>query len=105
VERARIVLLAAEGRQDLEIAAELNITNQKSARWRKRFLQLGLAGLEKDASRPGRQRTITAETIRAVVDKTTQEKPLNATHWSTRCREQSVDPCRRMSGSSSESSP
>ena len=37
VERARIVLLAAEGKTDLEIAVRLNITNQKAARWRKRF--------------------------------------------------------------------
>ena len=39
VERARVVLLAAAGKQDLEIAAELGITNQKAARWRKRFLK------------------------------------------------------------------
>lgn len=38
VERAKIVLLAAAGRQDLEIAAELRISNQKAARWRKRFM-------------------------------------------------------------------
>lgn len=36
IERARIVLLAAEGKTDLEIAASLNISNQKAARWRKR---------------------------------------------------------------------
>ena len=53
VERARVVLLAAAGKQDLEIAAEIGISNQKAARWRKRFLKLGLAGLEKDAPRPG----------------------------------------------------
>src|ERR1039457_1677257 len=54
VERARVVLLAAAGKQDLEIAAEIGISNQKAARWRKRFLRMGLAGLEKDAPRPGR---------------------------------------------------
>ena len=52
VERARIVLLAAEGRQDAQIAEQLSLPRQKAARWRKRFLALGLAGLEKDA--PGR---------------------------------------------------
>ena len=90
VERARIVLMAAAGKQDLEIAAALNITNQKASRWRKRFLELGLAGLEKDAPRPGRQRTITAETVRSIVDKTTQEKPAQATHWSTRTMAKAV---------------
>jgi len=84
VERARVVLLAAAGKQDLEIAAEVGISNQKVARWRKRFLKLGLAGLEKDASRPGRKPTITAAQVQEVVRKTTPEKPANATHWSTR---------------------
>jgi transposase len=84
VERARVVLLAAAGKQDLEIAAEVGISNQKAARWRKRFLKLGLAGLEKDAPRPGRTPTITPAKVQEVVRKTTQEKPPNATHWSTR---------------------
>ena len=42
VERAKLVLLAATGQTDLEIAATLRISNQKAARWRKRFLSLGL---------------------------------------------------------------
>ena len=84
VERARIVLLAAAGKQDLEIAAEVGISNQKAARWRNRFLEMGLAGLEKDAPRPGRTPTITSAKVQEVVRKTTQEKPANATHWSTR---------------------
>src|SRR5436309_6439156 len=84
VERARVVLLAADGKQDLEIAAEVGISNQKAARWRKRFLKLGLAGLEKDAPRPGRTPTITTAKVQEVVRKTTQKKPANATQWSTR---------------------
>ena len=90
VERARIVLLAAEGQQDLEIAAELGISNQKASRWRKRFLQAGLAGLEKDAPRPGRPPSISAATVERVIRKTTQEKPANATHWSTRSMARAV---------------
>src|SRR4029453_1557413 len=84
VERAQVVLMAAAGKQDLEIAAEMGISNQKAARWRKRFLQLGLAGLEKDAPGRGRTPTITPVKIQEVISKTTQEKPANATHWSTR---------------------
>ena len=84
VERARVVLLAAAGKQDLEIAAEIGISNQKAARWRKRFLKMGLAGLEKDAPRPGRTPTITPAKVQQVIRKTTQEKPPNATQWSTR---------------------
>jgi hypothetical protein len=43
-----------------------------------------LAALDKDAPRPGRPSTITPAKIQEVVRKTTQEKPSNATHWSTR---------------------
>jgi len=84
VERSRIVLLAAEGKQDSEIAERLAIPRQKAARWRKRFLKLGVAGLEKDAPRSGRPPTITASKINEVVTKTTRTTPTNATHWSTR---------------------
>jgi len=80
----RVVLLAAAGKQDVEIAAEIGISNQKAARWRKRFPSLGLAGLEKDAPRPGRTPTITSVKVQEAIRKTTQEKPVNATHWSTR---------------------
>ena len=84
VERARIVLLAAEGKQHKEIAELLGISMQKAARWRTRFLELGVAGLEKDAPRPGRTPSIGAKTVTRVVRMTTQDKPSNATHWSTR---------------------
>ena len=84
VERSRIVLLAAAGARDSDIAATLNITPHKVARRRSRFLDLGPAGLEKDAARPGRPALISAAKIQAVVTKTTQELPPNATQWSTR---------------------
>jgi hypothetical protein len=74
VERARVVLLAAAGKQDLEIAAELGISNQKAARWRKRFLKMGLAGLEKDAPRPGRTPSITSAKVQEVVRRTTRQR-------------------------------
>lgn len=84
VERARIVLLAAEGKQNKEIAEQIGISVQKAARWRERFLALGVAGLEKDAPRPGRTPKISKQTVARVVEMTTQDKPPNATHWSTR---------------------
>jgi transposase len=84
VDRARIVLLAASGMQDIEIADRVRISSQKAARWRKRFLEAGLAGLEKDAPRPGRTPSIPAATVERVIRLTTQHKPANATHWSTR---------------------
>jgi len=84
VERARIVLLAAVGEQDKEIARQLGMTPKKVSRWRKRFLALGLAGLEKDAPRSGRKRQIGTRHIQRVVEMTTRQKPPQATHWSTR---------------------
>lgn len=84
VERARIVLLAHAGLRNQPIATRLRITPEKVARWRNRFLNGGISALEKDAPRPGRKRTITAAKVQDVIRMTTQEKPLNATHWSTR---------------------
>jgi transposase len=84
VERAKVIILAAEGKTNLEIASALNISNQKAARWRKRFLRLGLPGLERDAPRPGRKPAIAASVKAELIHKTTQFKPTNATHWSTR---------------------
>jgi transposase len=84
VERSRVVLLAASGKQDKEIALSLHMTPKKVSRWRKRFLRLGLAGLEKDAPRPGRTPKINARLIKRVVDMTTRQKPAHATQWSTR---------------------
>lgn len=84
VERARIVLRAASGLENQQIAEELSITPEKVARWRNRYLQGGLPALEKDAPRPGGPRTITDRQVTQVVAKTTQQKPDNATHWSTR---------------------
>jgi transposase len=84
VERARIVLRAAAGLQDQQIASELGITPEKAARWRNRYVDGGIQALGKDAWRPGRPRTITDAQVAEVIQKTTQEKPANATHWSTR---------------------
>ena len=83
-ERARIVLLAAEGRQDQEIAKLCGVVRQTAGLWRRRFVEKRIAGILKDASRPGRKRRISEEVIREIVRKTTQETPEGRTHWSTR---------------------
>jgi transposase len=84
VERARIVLRAADGLQDKDIAAELGIRPETVARWRNRFLDGGWSAVAKDASRPGRPRTIGDASVKKVVEMTTLQKPANATQWSTR---------------------
>jgi transposase len=83
-ERARIVLLAAEGLQDKQIAARLGIDRITAAHWRRRYLEQGYEGLTKDAPRSGRPRTVTAEKVQQIIERTTQSKPANATQWSTR---------------------
>src|SRR5215472_10469581 len=67
VERARIVLRAADELQDKDVAAELGIRPETVARWRNRFLDSGMAALQKDAPRPGRPRTIRDSQVRKVV--------------------------------------
>jgi transposase len=61
------VLRAADGLQDKDIAAELDITPEKAARWRNRFLDGGFAALQKDAPRPGRPNTIPAAKVKPLV--------------------------------------
>jgi transposase len=84
VERAQIVLRAAEGLENQQIARLMGLTPEKAARWRNRFLKGGIAALEKDAPRPGRTRSITDRWVKKVLDMTLRQKPSHATHWSTR---------------------
>jgi transposase len=84
VQRAQIIRMAAQGVQSQDIAAELKISRPTVQLWRQRFLALRLAGLEKDAPRPGRLPRISPQKVRAVVEATLQTKPNDATHWSTR---------------------
>lgn len=81
--RARIVLLAAAGKSNLAIAAELEVDRTVIGRWRTRFAQHGLAGIEKDAPRSGRKPTIRDQVVGRIIEYTTQRKPRDATHWST----------------------
>ena len=84
VERSRIVLLAAEGRENKEIASELGITRATVGRWRDRFAEHGIAGIEKDAPRGGRPPKAREDLAQKIVEMTTRQKPAHATHWSTR---------------------
>jgi transposase len=81
-ERSRIVLLASKGLENREIGARLCITRQKAGRWRSRYARLGMAGIEKDAPRPGRFPKFTDRVKKRVVRMTLEQKPANATHWS-----------------------
>ena len=83
--RARIVLFAADGMSDKDIAEELGTDRRVVARWRGRFLSAGIDGLMQDATRPGRPRTARAAlSVQEVIRVTLEETPKGATHWSTR---------------------
>jgi transposase len=94
VERARIVQMAADGMLSRDIARELRLSRPTVQLWRQRFLALRLAGLEKDAPRPGRIPSIPEKTVQAVIEATLHTTPPNATHWSTRsmARAQGISP-------------
>src|SRR5438045_3820040 len=82
--RASIVLRAAAGERNDSIAEALGTNRLLVSKWRNRFAESGLAGIEKDAPRGGRKPTARAEVGAKIIEWTTQHKPQNATHWSTR---------------------
>ncbi len=84
VQRAKIVQMAANGILSQDIAQKLHISRPTVQLWRQRFLSLRLAGLEKDAPRPGRLPRIPQKKVNAIVEATLHTTPANATHWSTR---------------------
>ena len=87
--RAKIVLRCADGKSHLEIADHLNVSNVTVGKWRKRFVNKRLDGLF-DEPRPGQPRKISDADVERVVTKTLEEKPKNATHWSTRSMAKAV---------------
>jgi transposase len=82
--RAKIVLAAASGSENQDIAAQLGCTRRTVGTWRNRFARLRLAGIEQDAPRGGRTPVKRASFEAEIIRKTTQETPPNATQWSTR---------------------
>lgn len=81
-ERARIVLLAADGLRNEQIAAEVGCTEEKAGRWRSRFAANRLEGIKSDKPGRGRKRSYTTAVRNKVVNETLNALPPNATHWS-----------------------
>ena len=82
--RARIVLLSADRVGVMRIARAIGKSKVTVGRWQERYLARGVAGLRRDATRPGRKTPLSAAVIEQVVQKTLQEKPPAGTHWSIR---------------------
>jgi len=82
--RCRIVLAAACGTAETEIASALKINRKTVRLWRERFTRDGLPGLWEIAPGRGRKPTYGPERVKAVIDTTLQSKPKGSTHWSCR---------------------
>lgn len=82
-ERARIVLLSAEGLSKAAIGERLHVTGPTVSKWRQRFREGGVEAL-RDAPRSGRPTRLHARTVKRVLHLTTQRIPKESTHWSTR---------------------
>ena len=67
VARARAILMAADGEQNKQIAAQLGVIEQTVARWRRRFAENGLDGITSDAPRSGRPPEVTERVEEEVV--------------------------------------
>src|SRR5487761_2592410 len=87
--RARIVLACATGITNAEVAAEIRVTQAPVGKGRRRFVASRLDGLLDDP-RPGAPRSISDDQVEAVIVKTLEEKPKDATHWSTRSMAQEM---------------
>lgn len=81
--RARIVLACATGLRNKEVARNLDVHQMTVGKWRRRFIERGVDGL-RDEPRPGTPRSISDEQVEAVIVRTLEETPRNATHWSSR---------------------
>jgi transposase len=81
--RSRIVLAAADGLGNTAVAAKLGVQVGTARKWRNRFLAERLEGVL-DEPRPGRPRTVVDEQVEAVITRTLETSPKDATHWSTR---------------------
>ena len=88
--RARVVLEAAAGERNQDIAKKLRVSEPFVGRWRSRFHRLRLNGIRVDAPRPGRTPELAPELVQQIVEATLHGKPRGATHWSTRSMAQHV---------------
>ena len=88
IERSEIVLLASTGKSNIDIAKQLGVSAHKAGRWRNRYAAHGFAGIEKELPRGnnqgGKNSAVQAKLRSEIIKMTTQSKPKDATHWSTR---------------------
>jgi len=77
--RSHMVICDAKEGSNRDVATCLGVSEALVNKWRQRFVERRLDGLSNDP-RPGAPRTITEDQVKAVVAKTLEEKPTDATH-------------------------
>jgi len=82
-DRCRIILLCADGLASKEVASTMGVHEHTVGKWRRRFVRERIEGLS-DEYRPGRPRTVSDAQVAAVIERTLQSTPKDATHWSIR---------------------
>lgn len=82
--RAAVVLRAADGATNRQIAEELGVTSETASRWRRRFLAHGVRGILDDAPRSGRPHRIAPTTVRALIQATVRPDPSSGRRWTAR---------------------
>ena len=95
-QRARIVLLAAQGLQNKDIAEQLGVGRVQVSRWRERYVQFGLEGIERDLPRGAPPVKVD---VQKLVELTTHSMPVAATRWSTRWSTRKMGAVLRVSAS------
>ncbi|MEY8828607.1 IS630 family transposase [Sedimentitalea sp. XS_ASV28] len=82
-DRCRMILLCAQGLQSKEVGAQLGVHEHTVGKWRRRFVRNRIEGLT-DEYRPGRPRTVSDDQVAGVIERTLNNRPKDATHWSIR---------------------
>lgn len=82
-QRAQIILQLGAGHSSSDVARQMQVHIQTVSKWRERFRARGVDGLL-DEPRPGQPRKVTDAHVEAVIARTLESKPAEATHWSTR---------------------
>lgn len=82
--RSKIILHAADGETNKQIAEKLHVRQKTVALWRNRFVTHGMDGIRRDAPRPGRRPRISRDKVDEIIDRTLHVKPGGATQWSNR---------------------
>ena len=82
-QRAKILLLLADGLTPKDVSHQLQVSAPMVFKWRKRYLEAGLEGLN-DLPRSGQPRKLSTQKLKEILTLTTQRVPREATHWSVR---------------------